>query len=341
MSAINKDDQSPGSGVAPDRKPNHRPGNGASGGRPANGATNGESSGESSAGVNGQTLYAEDAGVHAPRGKWALVLGASCGTGAAIAKALAHEPGYNVFGIHRGNHPESAQATQDDIRGLGRSAHYRIDDAGTAQGARDGAKELRAIAGRHSTAMVVHCIANASVGRFVSLDGSHFVPRQVEKTFDSMAHSFLYWVQELLAQEVLAPGAQILGLANWMVDSVMRGAGLIAATKAALGIYVRHLAHELGPRGYRVNLLKFGGVFTPAVKATFGEARLEQLRQVLVRLSSNRSVTTVEEVGRFVSILAGDTAARFNGATIDFTGGESQALFDALMHFDAPPEVGP
>ena len=222
---------------------------------------------------------------------------------------------------------------------MGRRVHYRISDAGTAEGAQQGAEELLQVAGPRSVGIVVHCVANASVGRLVSPGGQQLVPRQLQKTFDSMAHSFVYWVQELLARDLLAPGAQILGLSNWMVDSVMRGAAVIAATKATLAIYVRHLAHELGPRGYRVNLLKFGGVFTPAVEATFGEQRLERLREVLVRASAHRSVTTVEEVGRFVSVLASDEAARFNGATIDFTGGESQALFDALMHFDSPPEV--
>jgi NAD(P)-dependent dehydrogenase (short-subunit alcohol dehydrogenase family) len=149
-----------------------------------------------------------------------------------------------------------------------------------------------------------------------------------------MAHSFVYWTQALLDRDLLAPGGHILGLSNWMEDSVVRGAPLIAATKAALGIYARHLAHDLGPRGYRVNLLKFGGVLTPAVEKTFGTARLEHLRTVLTRVSASRRMSTVDEVGRLVSLLASDAAARFNGATIDFTGGESQALFDALMHFD-------
>ena len=73
-----------------------------------------------------------------------------------------------------------------------------------------------------------------------------------------MAHSFIYWVQELVAQDLLAPGAQLLGLSNPIVDQVVSGTVLVAATKAALEIYVRHFARELGPRGYRCNLLKFG-----------------------------------------------------------------------------------
>ena len=265
-------------------------------------------------------------------GKWALVLGASCGTGGAIARALAHDPGYHIFGIHRGNHPDGANEVQAAVNNCGRKIHFRIGDGGTWDGVVAGAEEIESVAGRKSIAFVVHSLANASIGRLVSGAADQVTPKQVHKTFDSMAHSFLFWTQELFKRDLLAPGAHILGLSNWMTDSVLPGAGLIAATKEALGAYNRHLARELGPHGYRVNLLKFGGVFTPAVEKTFGEARLQRLRKVLGRLATTHNISTVDEVARFVSILAADATSRFNGATIDFTGGESQGFFDVIMN---------
>jgi 3-oxoacyl-[acyl-carrier protein] reductase len=267
-------------------------------------------------------------------GKWALVLGASCGTGGAIASALAQNPGHHIFGIHRGNHPDKANEVKESVMASGRKVHFRIDDAGTLEGVRTGADEIQSVAGPQSLAFVVHSLANASVGRLASGGPDQVSPRQVYKTFESMAHSFLFWTQELLERNLLAPGAHILGLTNWMTDSVLPGTALIAATKEALGVYTRHLARELGPRGYRVNLLKFGGVFTPAVEKTFGEARLERLRRVLGRLATSHHISTADEVARFVSVLANDSSARFNGATIDFTGGESQGFFDVIMNDD-------
>lgn len=265
-------------------------------------------------------------------GKWALVLGASCGTGGAIARALAQDPGLNIFGIHRGNHPEDANEVKEAVIASGRKVHFRIGDAGTLEGVHAGVDEIQSIAGPQSIAFVVHSLANASVGRLASGGSDQVTPRQVYKTFDSMAHSYLFWTQELFKRNLLAPGAHILGLTNWMTDSVLPGTALIAATKEVLGVYTRHLARELGPHGYRVNLLKFGGVFTPAVEKTFGEARLQRLRRVLGRLATSHYLSTVEEVGRFVSVLANDSSARFNGATIDFTGGESQGFFDVIMN---------
>jgi NAD(P)-dependent dehydrogenase (short-subunit alcohol dehydrogenase family) len=39
-----------------------------------------------------------------------------------------------------------------------------------------------------------------------------------------------------------------------------------------------------------------------------------------------------EEVARFVAFLASPDAEWFNGATIDFTGAESQSFFDQLVY---------
>ena len=66
-----------------------------------------------------------------------------------------------------------------------------------------------------------------------------------------MAHSFVYWVRALVRSRLLAPGAQLLALTNAMNDSSLANLAAIAASKAALETYVRYLAWELGPKGYR------------------------------------------------------------------------------------------
>src|SRR5262249_19039103 len=51
--------------------------------------------------------------------RWALVLGASTGTGAAVARALARDPGLHVFGVHRGHYPDDARALEADVCAAG------------------------------------------------------------------------------------------------------------------------------------------------------------------------------------------------------------------------------
>jgi NAD(P)-dependent dehydrogenase (short-subunit alcohol dehydrogenase family) len=268
----------------------------------------------------------------ASSGRWAVILGASAGTGAAIARAVAHDPGLDVFGVHRGRHPESAAAVARDVAAAGRRAYMRVGEAGKYDDSVHGAAELLEVAGPRSVHLFVHSLANASVGSFASGDEKQLRPFQIEKTFNSMTHSFLYWTQELLARDLLAPGARILGLTNPVVDSLVPELGLIAASKAALAVYVRQLAIELGPRGYRVNLLNFGLVDTPAGRAGFTpDAWAAVVRRGSAATPAGR-LCTVEEVARFVSVLAGDAAAWFNGATIDFTGGMIHSLLGSVLY---------
>ncbi len=268
----------------------------------------------------------------APSAKWGVVLGVSQGSGAAIARAIASDPGLHIFGIHRGNHPAPAAELALDIESAGKHAVLRTGDAGTQEGAERWTKELLDVAGPRSVRCLIHSIANASVGLFASGKKDQLVPRQIEKTFASMAHSFIYWTQQLLQHDLLAPGARLLALTNPLQESMLRNCGLIVAAKAALEMYVRHLALELGPLGYRVNILKFSTVLTPAVEKVYRPdvlARLDAAHRAMI--PAGRMCTT-QEVGRFVSLLLDARAEWLNGATVDYTGGMTQSLLDVVLN---------
>lgn len=267
------------------------------------------------------------------KGDWAVVLGASAGTGAAAAAALARRHGLNVFGVHRGNHPDSAAAVASAVQAHGGRCHLRVAEAGTYESAREGAEALLALAGPRSVRLFVHAIANASVARLVTGEGpapAH--PKQVQKTFEAMAHSFVWWGQALHELDLLAPGARLLALSNPMTDQVLRGTALVAAAKAALEIYVRHMAAELGPSGVRVNLLKFGAVQTTALRATVGDETAARLERAVRAVIPAGRLVHLDEVGELIALLAGDQLSWFNGATLDFTGGETQSLWDYIVH---------
>ena len=264
--------------------------------------------------------------------EWAVILGVSEGSGAAIARAVAREPGLHVFGMHRGRHPESAAYVEREILDAGRRASFLLGDAGNAEGAKKGAEALEAAIGPGKVRLFVHAIANASVGSLASGSADQLPAYKIEKTFASMAHSFVYWTQELVGRGLLAPGARLVGLTNPVVGSLVHGLGLVAATKAALEIYVRQLAAELGPQGYRVNLVNYGLVDTPAGRAGFPEEQWAGVVNRAARVTPARRLCTVDEVGRLVSFLCGDTGAWFNGATIDFTGGMTQTLLGYVLN---------
>jgi NAD(P)-dependent dehydrogenase (short-subunit alcohol dehydrogenase family) len=185
---------------------------------------------------------------------WSVILGASEGTGAAIARAVARDPGLEVLAVHRGRHPAAAAALEEEIRGLGRKTAFRVFDAGTAEAAAAGADEILCAAGPRSVDLFVHALSGASLGLFTGQGEKNLSARQIQRTFDALAHSFVFWIQELDRRDLLAPGARLLGLTNPLGKSLILPCGLIAAAKAALETYVRCLALEMGPRGYRVKI---------------------------------------------------------------------------------------
>jgi NAD(P)-dependent dehydrogenase (short-subunit alcohol dehydrogenase family) len=271
----------------------------------------------------------------APSGdRWAVVLGASTGTGAAIARRVAEDPGLHVFGVHRGHYRELATDLEHAIQGFGRRAILHVGDAGLPDQLPTCIAALRQAASPRSVALLVHSLSGASLGHFLSARNDAFHPRQFEKTFNYLAHSFAYWAQALYENDLLATNARLFGLTNVLHESLLHNCGLVAAAKAALEMYVRHLAMELGPLGHRVNLLKFGTVVTPALRTVLGEDAMRRLEDAHREMIPAGRMCTLAEVAQFVSLLLRDEAAWLNGATIDFTGGMTLRLLDLILRPD-------
>jgi NAD(P)-dependent dehydrogenase (short-subunit alcohol dehydrogenase family) len=263
--------------------------------------------------------------------KWALILGATSGAGAAIAAALAREPGLNILAFHRGNHDEGVRELTAAVEAAGREIRFVEGDAGRPLDIAEHADAVADIVGPKGIHMFVHSIADASVGQLASGD-QWLHPKQFRKTFDSMAHSFVYWIQEMRKRDLLGPGARLLALDNAINESLLINLPVIAAAKAALETYIRQLALELGPEGIKVNALKFGTVETAALKWIFPADVWEEVKAIHHEMHPAGRMVTLEEVGRFVSVLASETGEWFNSAIIDFTGGQMHGVYQHLMN---------
>ena len=66
--------------------------------------------------------------------RWAVVLGASAGSGAAIARAVVRDPGLNVFGAHRGHYADAALSLEREVATTGRRVIMHVGDVGHADG---------------------------------------------------------------------------------------------------------------------------------------------------------------------------------------------------------------
>jgi NAD(P)-dependent dehydrogenase (short-subunit alcohol dehydrogenase family) len=259
----------------------------------------------------------------------AVVLGASTGTGAACARQLSGS--HVVVGFHRGMHPKEAAQLEHET-----SVRLQVSDVGSDSACVRGGVEavndyLRSNYGRGQVSTLVHALSGASVGRLLDTPWEKVAP-----TFSRMAHSFLWWAQELHARELLAPGATLIALSNPVAENYLRNAGVIGAAKAALEAYVKALAVELGPFGHRVLCIRFGAVITPALEKVVPGAA-ERLQELHEHISPYGVVQTTEEIAQFIALLADSYGARgLNGAVIDFTNGAHLKLMDFAFNSLAP-----
>lgn len=175
--------------------------------------------------------------------------------------------------------------------------------------------------------VLVHSLSGASVGNIL-----HQTPNQAEQTFNCLAHSFLWWVQGLYVTGMLAPGARIIALSNPCPDFYLRNSGVIGSAKAALESYVKSLAAELGPEGYRVNCIRFSTVLTPALAKVMPEAGLMHMHKLHKSIVPAGRMQTADDVAKFVSLMVREESAWMNGAIVDLTGGAPSMLMDYAFY---------
>jgi enoyl-[acyl-carrier protein] reductase III len=258
-------------------------------------------------------------------GQWALILGASSGFGAACARALA-EAGMNVFGVHldlRATLPKAKQVVAD-IEALGRQAiFFNTNAASDRKRVRvlDKMEEvLKASSPPGHVSVMLHSLAFGTLLPFIADDPKEAVSRaQMEMTLDVMAHSLVYWVQDLVRRGLLVEGSKVFSMTSAGAHKVVAGYGAVSAAKAALESHTRQLALELAPRGICVNCIQAGVTDTPALRKIPNCDHI--LAEAMTRNPSGR-ITTTEDVARVLVALSDPDITRINGTVICVDGGE-------------------
>lgn len=268
------------------------------------------------------------------RGTWSLVLGASSGIGAAIARGLAAEGG-NVIGVHfdTAARAESVGKLVAELRGHGVEARFFNVNAASADTRAEMVEHVRDLTGGQGLHVLVHSLAFGSLVPYLPRDGHPrgLTARQLTMTLDVMAHSLVYWVQDLAAAALLPPGAKVYAMTSSGTSRHLPSYGAVSAAKAALESHVRQLALELAPRRVAVNALRAGTTVTPALEripehAEFvGEA---------ARANPHGRLTVPADVAEAVVLLARTDSSWLTANTIGIDGGE---LFAPGTAWAAPP----
>lgn len=255
---------------------------------------------------------------------WILILGASSGFGEASALAFA-DAGYDVFGVHLDRRQGMAHVEElaAAIRAKGRQAHFFNVNAADAEKRAEVVREMVSLSGGRPVRVLLHSLAFGALKPFLADDPKDALsPSQIEMTLDVMAHSLVYWSQDLRQASLLRRGSKIYGMTSAGDRIIWKAYGAVSAAKCALESHLRQLAVEFAPEGITANAIKAGVTDTPALRKIPGNDSI--VSSATARNPAGR-LTTPEDVARCLVALSGEGTEWMTANVICVDGGEDVA----------------
>jgi enoyl-[acyl-carrier protein] reductase III len=255
--------------------------------------------------------------------EWALILGASSGFGAATSLALARN-GFNIAGVHldRRATVENAERIVSEIQRLDRQALFfnlNAADSGHRSEVIEACKRGALSNGGNGVRVMLHSLAFGTLKSYIGAGSGIIKQNDMNMTLDVMAHSLVYWTQDLFAAGLLQKGAKLFAMTSAGARRVWPTYGAVSAAKAALESHVRQLAVELAPFGISVNALQAGVTDTPAARRIPGSERM--FAQALEHNPGKR-LTIPEDIADFLVSISLGKSTWMTGNVIRVDGGE-------------------
>lgn len=263
------------------------------------------------------------------RERWALVLGASSGFGAAVSKAWARA-GFNIIGVHLDLRFSiaAANAVREEIEATGRKVVFHNINAADDE-KREAVvasitalfEERRAAGADPYIAAFLHSLAFGTTLPYVATEQrpKALSRKQLEMTVDVMAHSLVYWVRDIFDAGLLAHGSRLYAMTSEGAILAVPTYGAVSTAKAALESHIRQLALELMPFGITVNGIRAGVTDTPALRRI---PQWELLVKAAITRNPGSRLTRPEDVAEALVVLATPNTAWMTGNIIGVDGGE-------------------
>src|SRR5215472_2353014 len=254
--------------------------------------------------------------------RWALVLGASSGFGEATSLELARG-GYDVIGVHLDRKATMPHVEEviGGVRAAGRAAVFFNVNAADPERRVEVLARAKEEAGTDgAVAVLLHSLAFGNLRPYVASSPEEAItPAQMDMTLGVMAHSLVYWTQDLVYSGLMRRGGKIFAMTSAGGTRVLPNYGAVSAAKAALESHIRQLTMELAPRGIAVNAIRAGVTDTPALRKIPGH---EVIAGTALKRNPSGRLTTPEDVARAIVVLCRPGTEWITGNVIGVDGGE-------------------
>ena len=156
----------------------------------------------------------------------------------------------------------------------------------------------------------------------VVVNNAGLVRSTPKEVFDADAHRAILDLNLLAPAALLAAAlphlkrdAAIVSISSMNAVLPPRDAATYGASKAALNLWTRAMAKELGPDGIRVNAVAPGAINIPEAP------RSDELTEQFVKETALGRAGTPADIAKAVRFLASDAASFITGEVLTVTGG--------------------
>lgn len=233
--------------------------------------------------------------------------------------------GYNIAGVHldRRSTMPAVEELLAEVKQLGVEIRFYNMNAADAEKRRAMLEEFGGLLDERGESrqlkVLVHSLAFGALRPFIGEAVDIINPPQMDMTFDVMANSLVYWVQDVVNRDMMGDGGRIYAMTSSGGRRAWPSYGAVSAAKAALEAHIRQLALELAPLHITANAIQAGVTDTPALRKIPGHQRM--VRHA-TQLNPYGRLTEPEDVARAIVALASPGTAWMTGNVIRVDGGE-------------------